>query len=704
MATKNPFINTVTISAKSAKALADYLLQCKNLSYQNWNIREQMQKIDREYAREMDLTQENQKAIIANLQGNANAFRNITVPVVMPQVEAAVVYQSSVFLTGVPLFGVVSQPNLMGPAKQLETIIDNQAIKGGWIDQFIMFFRDGEKYNFGVVEADWIREKRFGVETDISASAANAAKLTPVSWEGNVVKRWDPYNSFWDIRYGVAEMSKRGEFCGTSEMISRIELKQYLNTDPAILRSNIKDALESPSPAITVSGDYTSTSFFVPQIKHSALINPQLLGQFNWLAWAGIEPEGSRINYQNIYMRTKLFARIIPSDFGIEVPAKNSPQIWKFVFINDSVLVYAQPVSLLHDTFPVFFGQPRRDGLDYQTKSSAENVTDMQHLTSAMMNSVVAARRRAVSDRVLYDPSRVSEAQINSPNPAAKIPVRPAAYGKPLGEAVYPFPYNDNQTQILFSDIQILNTWADKINGSNQARQGQFVKGNKTRKEFDTVMANSSGSDQLKAMVYECQVFTPLKETLKNNVLEKQSPATLYSRELQAPITVDPVALRKASLQFKISDGLTPSEKIISGDVLKDALNTVGTSPALAGDYNLGPLFSYLIKTQGADLTPFEKSPQQKAYEQAIGAWQQAIATASEVLKVSLKQIPDAQAMQNLIAQFNQTLPPQPKPQEFGYDPAANPLATNTEPTVPILAQVSQTLNPQSTNQPALPQ
>jgi hypothetical protein len=99
-------------------------------------------------------------------------------------------------------------------------------------------------------------------------------------------------------------------------------------------------------------------------------------------------------------MRTKLYARIIPSDFKLEVPAKNSPQIWKFVFINDDVLIYAQPVSLIQDTFPVFMSEPKRDGLAYQTKSSAMESVDFQNVTSAMMNSVIHARRRAISDRV----------------------------------------------------------------------------------------------------------------------------------------------------------------------------------------------------------------------------------------------------------------------------------------------------------------
>lgn len=698
----NPFVNLVKVSKDSQARLKEYLMQCKLLAYNNWPIRNSMIRVDQEYMRELDYTDENKKAKIANASGNSTKYRNITVPIVLPQIESAVTYQSSVFLTGTPLFGVVAAPNVMGPAKQLETIIDNQAVRGGWIDEFIMFFRDGEKYNFGILEAEWKREMLPGFETDIT-NANNSARISQVAWDGNQVNRWDPYNTFWDLRYGTANVSKRGEFIGTTEMISRVELKAQLISDPAVLKNNITAAFESSTPAVTVSSDSSILTYFIPQISQTKLINPALLGQFNWMAWAGLEPNGNQINYKNIYMRTKLYARIIPSDFGLDVPAKNTPQVWKFIFVNDDVLVYAQPVSTAFNAMPVFMSQPNRDGLDYQTKSAGENQVEFQNVTTALTNSVIAARRRAISDRVLYDPSRVSEAQINSDNPSAKIPVRAAAYGKPIGEAVYQFPYSDNQSQLMFTEISQFIGMSDKLGGHNAAQQGQFVKGNKTRREYDSVMANANGRDQLKSLIYECQIFTPLKEALKNNILEKQTPATLYSRELQAPVDIDPVSLRKASLQFKISDGLIPSEKLIAGDVLGEVFQTLTQAQGIAAGYNLAPMFSYLVKTQGADLTPFEKSPAQQSFEQATMAWQQTVAQAMESIKVIVKGIEDPAKMMEMVQNFQAGLPPQPKPQDYGYDPKSNPLNAITNPTASIMAQTEQLIAPPaaSTTTPA---
>ena len=66
-------------------------------------------------------------------------------------------------------------------------------------------------------------------------------------------------------------------------------------------------------------------------------------------------------------------------------------------------------------------------------------------------------------------------------------------------------------------------------------------------------------------------------------------------------------------------------------------------------------MFSYIMKTQGADLKAFEKSPEQQAYEQALGAWQNMAQLAIEKGK-----------------EVDAVLPPQPLPEQYGYDPKAN--------------------------------
>jgi hypothetical protein len=193
--------------------------------------------------------------------------------------------------------------------------------------------------------------------------------------------------------------------------------------------------------------------------------------------------------------------------------------------------------------------------------------------------------------------------------------------------------------------LQMANT----VNGQNQAKQGQFTKGNRTQAEYESVMANANGRDQITSMLYEAQVFTPMKNILKINTMQYQAGISLYSPAQERIVKIDPVALRKSFVVFKISDGLTPTDKLISADDFQAAVTAMAQSPALGAGYNVAPAFSYLMKTRNVDLTPYEKSPQQVSFEQATTAWQEAV---QQITKAGGKEFP-----------------PQPTPQQYGYTP-----------------------------------
>jgi hypothetical protein len=86
---------------------------------------------------------------------------------------------------------------------------------------------------------------------------------------------------------------------------------------------------------------------------------------------------------------------------------------------------------------------------------------------------------------------------------------------------------------------------------------------------------------------------------------------------------------------------------------MRDGFQTLANMPQLAQGYNLPPLFSYMMAVKGAKLKPFEKPPEQVAYEQAVAQWQQ-------LVMQMLKQNPELQASQ---------YPPQPTPEQFGFNP-----------------------------------
>jgi hypothetical protein len=648
----------VLLSSKSQTGIVELLKEVRRMQSYTVNMREQFRNIDLAYMREQDLTTNNQRAKIANRYGDADKYQNITVPIVLPQVEAAVTYQASVFLTGSPIFGVVSDPANMDAAMQMETVIDEQAVRGGWNKQFMLAFRDAFKYNFYAIEVEWGRIVTAALETDLGFSQKEA-RPKEVLWEGNIAKRLDPYNTLFDVRVPPTELHSKGEYVGYTELMSRIQLKAFVASMPNKIISNVIPAFESGVAIGGVSSNSTTASYYIPQLNPDLLLSRDLRdGGINWMAWAQLNGADAdqAIHYKNSYQVTTLYAKILPDDFGMKVPNRQTPQVWKFIFVNDQVLLYAERKTNAHGFLPVLCGQGLEDGLSYQTKSLATNVTPLQQLSSTMWNSVIASRRRAISDRVLYDPSRVSEAHINNPNPSAKIPVRPAAYGKPISESVYAFPFRDDQAAVVLQESAQVEAMANKTSRQNPVRQGQFVKGNKTRDEFQDVMQNANGGDQMVAIAFESNLFTPMKEIIKLNILQYQGGTSLYNRQKETQVQIDPVTLRKAVMTFKISDGLSPSDKIISGDAMRDGLQAMAQIPGIGAGYNVTQLFSYLMKVQGADLKAFEKSPEQIAFEQAMGQWQQ-------IVELQLKANPLA---------TQKDFPPQPVPQQFGYVPAGS--------------------------------
>jgi len=665
----------IPLKEKSQQALLEFSRNCYGVMNQQYDIRYQLLQLDLVYQRELDYTEEQAKAAAANRSGDPTKFQNIILPIVASQVEAKVTYQASVFLTGTPIFDWVAPPSQIDAARQFSAITEENSIRGGWAQQLMVFFKDCFKYNLAFVEMSYGAQKVAAIETDVSYQDGTEGRPVETIWRGNKLERWDPYNTIWDIRYKPSDVYKHGEFIGKTELMSRIHLKKFISELPDVRLANVVAAFESGmgyagggTTGLNI-GDYQD--YYMPPVNQKALIQNVNRYGTNWMAWAGLltRPQGE-IQYRDLYVVTTLYARILPQDFDIRVPAANTPQIWKFIIVNHQVVLYAERQTNAHNYLPVLIGQPYEDGLGYQTKSLAENTRPFQEIGSALVNSAIAARRRAISDRGIYNPLLISAAHINNDSPTAKIPMRPAAYNMKPGEAYFPIPFNDNTSAMAFQEVSQLVGFANTMNGMNPAKQGQFTKGNRTKQEYDSIMSNANATDQVISIVLEGQVFTPLKEIMKLNTLQYQQGTSIYSPTQDEEIKIDPVELRRSAVTFKISDGLIPSEKIIGGDDLATALQVLGSSEQIGSGYNTAAVFSYLMKTRNVDLSPFEKSPAQKTYEQAVSSWQMASSQVAELAKTVSMKIEGVtiDALKSLVKEL---LPPQPLPEQFGYDPNA---------------------------------
>lgn len=602
------------INAYSQERIVKYVQGVTSLMTSQSNMRMAMLQRDRIYQREMDWTAEHLAARAQNLRGDSSKMQNVTIPVVMPQVEATHGYLVDTFLSSYPVFPVNSTPQYEDVAKQIDAIMGESAVRFQYVRHLSMAFRDGLKYNLMAMEVDWKNLKVYSVANNATKDLVFGVPVE-TEFSGNCLKRIDPYNLILDDRVAPCEVHEKGDYVGYTELYTRIQLKNLFLELNTTLTMNADAAFESNGTvsAQTGAGDQTN-AYYMPRVNPDALRDPNFTAQ-NWLAWSGLDTN-NKIQHSDMYEVTTLYIRLIPREFGINTGKEQGqngvPQIFKTITVNRKVPIYVERKSNAHNYLPIVVGQPIEDGLRYQTKSFADNAAPYQFLASALYNSALASQRRKVYDRIVYDPSRINKKDIDKVDPVARIAIKTEAYGKPIAEAFAVMQYRDDGVPNILAMAQGVTEMADVSTGQNRVQRGQFQKGNKTLHEFDTVMDKSDMRPRTMTIIMESGFIQPIKHILKLNILQYQPPAELYNQQTQSVVKVEPSQLRQIAWQFQVADGVLPVSKQFNPEQLQYLAQTAQIAPQLFTQYDVAGMIIYNMKLGGATwVDAFKLQPQQ---------------------------------------------------------------------------------------------
>lgn len=584
----------VTISMASQKHLLSYVQKILQYHKQNSLFRVKMDAIDVAYARYVEAVKTgNTDGIDRYGQVPCGGLREEVVnPIVISNVQSMVSYWTEVFLSGYPRFPVVSMPATKNAAEALEGILQDHVTLSQSDAEFQLSFNDLAKYNLGACEVDWGPLSNYNPvinNTDPNAKAEVSYDIKHI----NKIKRLNLRNTFMDPLIDPARVSEDGEFIGYTEIYNRPKLKKLLNylTNEKLLThpSVVNKAMESPM-------DHTL------YIKDPALSNYDTAKSesANWDIWGGFThnvPEGMikvPYNAQGMYAVSVVYARLIPTDHLLNVPNKNHPQIWKLRVVNGEVLISAERMSTAYDMLPIYVSQALEDGMTLQTQSYAEMTMPIQKATTRLFNIRFQAANRAIQDRGLYNPDLIRSADINSPIPSAKIPVKVQALSEnPLSSAYMNLPFDARGTEGVLQDAMMISNWQKDLTGQNDVSRGQFQKGNKTQDEFNTVMGNSENRGRLSALVIAQRMFNPIKQQLKLNILQFGEDTEVISPRSNKPLELSIEELINTNLQFEVADGYTPRSKMAGTDMIMGIMNMIGTSPILQQVY--GPQLPAMV-------------------------------------------------------------------------------------------------------------
>lgn len=601
----------------------------------NEELRTKMEIIDQAYARFKGKDQLDQglDATGRDVAGEAccgNVFGddNIVAPIVVAQVDSMVAYLADIFLSGYPLFPIVSPPSKRKWAEQLETLIDDHANLGGYVRQILLMLKDGVKYNLSAIEIDWSSIEQFSVASDFTEGTGRTIERKPKYF--NKLKRLDPYNILYDIACNPGDVAAEGDYAGYLEVISKTKLKRLTTKMSKEKKGmNFKQALNSfrnlpHAPTSDVaSGNYRihpSVSEYITARSPSQ--------QTDWAVYVGkpgAKKDRDIINLYDgsSYEKCVIYARILPSDLGIRAPNPHITQIWKFVIINMTTVIEASRVISAYDYLPILFGQPMEDGLGLQTQSIAEGAIPFQEAATTLFNIRFAAARRSISDRALYNPDLINPSDVNSPTPAPKIPVRLKTLSNATLDSAYkPIPFDMRGTESTINDARVIVGFSQELAGINGPQQGQFQKGNKSVTEWEDTIGGSNNRLRLPAMVLECQVFSPLKQMLALNIFQYGEDAQLVSQRTGNVVDINIDELRNQVLSFRIADGYSPKSKIASVEMLTGGMNMIMNSPQLQQQFAtmLPNIFLHMMQLGGVrDMDQYSPDYQPQNAQQPAG-------------------------------------------------------------------------------------
>jgi hypothetical protein len=580
---------SVELSKTTQKTLVAYL-SSRYKDFPMEEVRDRLEKIDKAIQLESDLRN----------KGRKDYFEDTEIPTVRSPISKLGNFLIDTFV-GTRIFEAVSSDPLNADGvKQFNTILSENSRSANWPREFILVMRDFAKYPYAAISCNWEAEEILSIVTDTSANAAGAT-VTTTPRQGNVMKRKDLYNTFYDTSVPVNEVHSKGEFSATISRISQISLFQL------ITRLKINGGKVMNEMDIWDKAGITPNHYYRPSITPLYDNEEATSG---WSSFFEIAPKTSNSKMRTLgkgarYEHVELNARIIPSMFGMKVPAADKLQIWKFHIVNWDTVVFAERQSNAHSYLPDVYGQITEEGIDTQSKSMAELLVPIQNLSTHIHDAHLMGLKRNLVDRAIYDSQRIDRDDIDSDDPLAKIPVRPSMLkGSRLQDAYFPIPYNDSAAGSRFNELAYLAQIGDLTVGLNKPQQGQFQKGNKTLGEFSEVMNNADDDLRTFAKLVESTMMMPVKTMLKTNILQFQAPESVTNEE-GTQTTVNPVEIRRTAMQFKLADGLVDKSQLLDLPTANSLLQLVLQVPALQQKYDVNKLIDHIMNGVGFDTASF---------------------------------------------------------------------------------------------------
>ena len=241
---QHPFHNGINheLLLQYLKQRLDFASQTRDLLIPRYTA------IDKDVAGFLNLSDDDRKRRIEELQGKGPKVTTVHLPLVMLQLDDALTYFMNVFAPESGMYQAVAKRAEQEVANSFSALMNSHALDRGYFRELLKFLFDCLKYNLGGVQTFWDTELGNQITTDINSG--NTKIETGVLWQGNEFKSLDMYNTLWDPSTHPIDAHHKGEFVATIEMLTQYKLRRLIQDG---IVANADDFLGNTSDTLMTS-------------------------------------------------------------------------------------------------------------------------------------------------------------------------------------------------------------------------------------------------------------------------------------------------------------------------------------------------------------------------------------------------------------------------------------------------------------------
>src|SRR5262245_15422231 len=509
--------------------------------------------------------------------------RSIVVPMSLSILTVRLTQLLAIFGARDPMIQLEGRgPEDIRPAKLMEALLGYDLQQMASFAVMYALCQDAEKYGLGIVHDCWEVEEGWRMQPPPAMPPVIAQMMGAMGLGGllrpkqvwgtlreyNLWEPVDPYHYWPDPRVPVSQV-QHGEFVGHRIYRGSIYFKERQSAQGSggvYFNLEYLPKVGGQGAHRTGKGRFDAGDF---QLREA--------------------PEGDDRGY---YGLDSMEVKLIPSEWKLG-PGQR-PEIWKFAWVDDAVIVRAHPAGYAHGQFTYAVGESVPDEHSLLNPGMIENLDGIQRTINWLVNSHIENVRKHLNDAVIYAPSLVEEADLLQPGPARHV--RLTAKGEELvmqgqltfAQIVMQLPWAD-VTKAHLQTVNQLFDMAQRLAATSDPQMSQTTDDERTLGEVQQVIAGSSQRLAITARMLDTQALMPLAYRAIANrqqftELEQYVRITgELSRELGG---LDRVLLKPAAIagqfDYIAHSGVVPPDPARFAEVWVKILEGVAKIPQLA--------------------------------------------------------------------------------------------------------------------------